>query len=296
MLKSTKVKSIFKIIFIVIVISVLTGCQGVDRGESPDYRNNETGNVSNNLAEYDETPDSYIPEYTQPNIDDTTVFEDAPVTLSSDEELREIAPQLFAIQDDEEIAVITTNHGVIYVRFFPMQAPLAVENFITHARNGFYDGLIFHRVMEDFMIQGGCPLGTGGGGTTIWGHGIDVEATDNLVHLRGALSMANTGRPMSTGSQFFIVQTDMVDEDRLQNLPNDTLAAAYREYGGTQWLDGMHTVFGQVFRGMDVVDAIANVPVTWQPGEQPSPWGQPSRPIEPVNIESIEIIIYSYLD
>jgi len=206
------------------------------------------------------------------------------------------APQLSEIQPNEEVARITTNYGVIYARFFPDYAPRAVENFITHARNGFYDGLTFHRVMEAFMIQGGCPLGTGNGGTTIWGHGIDVEASDNLVHLRGALSMANTGHPGSTGSQFFIVQSGRVDVNRKNNLPNDYLIDAYGTYGGTSWLNGLHTVFGQVFHGMDVVDAIAEVPVTWQPGEQPSPFSSPSRPISPVVIESIEILLYRDID
>jgi len=225
-------------------------------------------------------------------------FVDNAIPLIDDDEVRLLAPQLATIRDDEEIAVITTNYGVMYARFFPEHAPLAVESFITHSRDGFYDGVTFHRVLEDFMLQGGCPLGTGTGGTTIWGHDINVEPSDNLVHLRGALSMANADDPQrgisgTTGSQFFIVQTSRLQTSlsttRLRNQYNEFLADAYLEHGGTQYLDGRHTVFGQIFRGMDVVDRIANVPVYVPAGHRPPA----SRPVNPVIIESIQIVLYS---
>jgi len=229
-------------------------------------------------------------------------FVDNAITLSGNEELRQTAPQLAAILPNEEIARISTNHGDVYVRFFPEQAPLAVESFLSHARSGFYDGIIFHRVLEGFMIQSGCPDGLGTGGTTYFGYDIAVEHSENLVHLRGALSMANTGARYSTGSQFFIVQCSrppMVPESRLIRELGEDLAKAYIEHGGgsTFHLDGRHTVFGQVFRGMDVVDRIANVNVTYGPGQQPgNPNDPPSRPVEDVVILGIEVILYSEIN
>mgnify|MGYP002412685611 CR=1 FL=1 len=116
-------------------------------------------------------------------------------------------------------AVIQTSMGDITVAFFPQQAPKAVENFLTHARDGYYDGLTFHRVINDFMIQGGSKDGTGSGGESIWGHSFEDEFSDDLHHFPGALSMANSG--MNTnGSQFFIVQNaDPVTAETAAALP-----------------------------------------------------------------------------
>jgi peptidyl-prolyl cis-trans isomerase B (cyclophilin B) len=125
-------------------------------------------------------------------------------------------------------ATMVTNHGEIRLRLFDDDAPKTVENFTTLARDGFYDGLIFHRVIPDFMIQGGCPQGTGTGGP---GYTFEDEINEHKI-VRGALAMANAG-PNTNGSQFFIVTTD-----------------------AAPWLDGKHTVFGQVADGMDAVDAI----------------------------------------
>jgi len=231
----------------------------------------------------------------------TQNFEDDAIVLRDDAELRITAPQLASILPNEEIAVMRTNHGNIYIRFFPEQAPLAVESFLGHARSGFYDDVIFHRVVEGFMIQGGCPDGMGTGGTTYFGYAIDVEPADNLVHIRGALSMANTGVRYSTGSQFFIVQCTqppLVPESRLIRELGEDLARAYIEHGGrrTYHLDGRHTVFGQVFRGMDVVDAIANVAVAYSPGQTPgNPNDPPSRPVADVVILGIDVMLYSEL-
>jgi peptidyl-prolyl cis-trans isomerase B (cyclophilin B) len=163
--------------------------------------------------------------------------------------------QLNAPQAGEEIAVITTNHGEIKLRLFPEVAPKAVENFKTHAKDGYYNGVSFHRVMNDFMIQGGDPEGTGRGGESIWGAPFEDEFSSDYRNVRGALSMANAG-PGTNGSQFFIVQTTE-----------------------TPWLDGRHTVFGQVFEGMDVVDKIASVDVDGN-----------DKPKEPVLMEKVEII------
>jgi peptidyl-prolyl cis-trans isomerase B (cyclophilin B) len=155
----------------------------------------------------------------------------------------------------ETTAVMTTTMGAIKIRLFPGEAPKTVENFVTHAKNGYYNGLIFHRVIKDFMIQGGDPTGTGRGGQSIWGRAFEDEFSDDLHNLRGSLSMANAGRN-TNGSQFFIVQ-----------------AAE-----GTPWLDFRHTVFGQVYEGMEVIDQIAAVRV-----------GAGDKPVEDVKIISISI-------
>ncbi len=175
--------------------------------------------------------------------------------------------QLNRPQAGETVCVMHTNKGDISVRMFPEAAPKAVENFTTHAKNGYYDGITFHRVINNFMIQGGDPTGTGCGGESIWGAPFKDEFTETRHNLRGALSMANAG-PGTNGSQFFIVQAKAVDPRLLKEMkeleahgfPKD-VTEAYAEVGGTPHLDFRHTVFGQVFDGMDVVDAIAAVKV-----------------------------------
>ncbi|MFC6207364.1 peptidylprolyl isomerase [Levilactobacillus tongjiangensis] len=156
---------------------------------------------------------------------------------------------------------IETSMGNIQLQLFPEQAPKTVENFVTHAKAGYYDGLTFHRVIPNFMIQGGDPTGTGMGGESIWGQPFEDEFSQELYNLRGALSMANAG-PNTNGSQFFIVQDkDMTNQMQSQmhdaGFPEE-IVDAYKN-GGTPWLDFRHTVFGQVIDGMDVVDAIAQV-------------------------------------
>ena len=164
----------------------------------------------------------------------------------------------------DTVATIKTNMGDIKVVLFPDAAPKAVENFTTHAENGYYDGVIFHRVIPDFMIQGGDPLGKGIGGESIWGKPFKDEFSRDYHNLRGALCMANAG-PNTNGSQFFIVQAPSVDErfipqmERLPDMFTDESVEDYKAVGGTPWLDFRHTGFGQVFEGMDVVDAIASI-------------------------------------
>ena len=171
--------------------------------------------------------------------------------------------QFSEMKDGEQIAVIETNYGDIKLRFFPENAPKAVENFLTLAQEGYYDNTIFHRVIADFMIQGGDPTGTGYGGESKWGEPFSNEVSLNLFHFYGALSMANSGGTNSNGSQFFIVQNHSVDENILSQMeaggwPKDAVEQ-YRKIGGTYWLDMKHTVFGQVFEGMDTVEKIAKV-------------------------------------
>lgn len=175
------------------------------------------------------------------------------------------AIQLSAPQKGNTLAVMHTNMGDIKIKLFPEKAPKTVENFVTHSKNGYYNGLKFHRVINDFMIQGGDPRGNGTGGESIWGGSFPDEFDPELHNLRGALSMANSG-PNTNGSQFFIVQASEVPANMLEQMrdledngfPAD-ITAAYAELGGTPWLDFRHTVFGQVTDGMDVVDAIAAV-------------------------------------
>jgi peptidyl-prolyl cis-trans isomerase B (cyclophilin B) len=143
-----------------------------------------------------------------------------------------------------------TTQGTIALELFDDDAPKTVENFRKLAADHFYDGIIFHRVIPDFMVQGGCPQGTGTGGP---GYTFEDEFNRHKV-VRGALAMANAG-PNTNGSQFFIVTTD-----------------------AAPWLDGKHTVFGQVTAGMDAVDAIEALPTDAR-----------DRPLEPAKIESIEL-------
>ena len=184
----------------------------------------------------------------------------------------------------DTVAIMHTTMGDIKIKLFKDETPKTFENFTTHAKNGYYNGLIFHRVIKDFMIQGGDPMGTGMGGESIWGRSFEDEFTPNLHNLRGALSMANAG-PNTNGSQFFIVQADTCPQNMLSQMEDLTdayppeCAKAYAEMGGTPWLDFRHTVFGQVFEGMDVVDKIANTKV-----------GMNDKPMFDVTIESIEII------
>ena len=192
--------------------------------------------------------------------------------------------QLNKPTEKDTIAIFKTNMGEIKVKLFPEFAPKTVENFTTHAKNGYYNGLIFHRIINNFMIQGGDPTGTGRGGESIWGRSFQDEFTGELHNLRGALSMANAG-PNTNGSQFFIVQAKEVPDDLLDQMrsaredlfPTECIEA-YEEVGGTPWLDFRHTVFGQVYEGMDVVDAIAGVSVDFD-----------DKPLKDVIIETIII-------
>ena len=148
-------------------------------------------------------------------------------------------------------ATMQTNHGTIEIELYDEDAPKTVENFLKLSRDGFYDGVIFHRVIPDFMIQGGDPTGTGMGGP---GYTFEDEFNDHKVE-RGALAMANAG-PNTNGSQFFVVTAE-----------------------ATPWLDGKHTVFGRVTSGMDVVDAISQVDTDAN-----------DKPREAVVIERVELV------
>ncbi|CAM3776760.1 peptidylprolyl isomerase [Mesobacillus zeae] len=189
-------------------------------------------------------------------------------------------PQLTTkVADNERLVEMVTSMGHIKIKLFPEQAPKAVENFITHSKNGYYDGVLFHRVIDEFMIQGGDPTGTGRGGESIYGQPFEDEFSKNLFNLRGALSMANAG-PNTNGSQFFIVQNSSLHpkaKDAIKDYPEE-IREAY-EKGGTPWLDFKHTVFGQVTEGMDIVDKIAAVSVN-----------EKGKPDEDVKIKKVKIL------
>lgn len=190
-------------------------------------------------------------------------------------------PQLNLDKLEGPTAVIKTNKGDIKVVLFAKEAPMTVENFVRLAKKDYYNNTTFHRVISDFMIQGGDPKGDGTGGESIWGHPFEDEFSRNLFNLRGALSMANSG-PNTNGSQFFIVQNKNMPKRYIREMepagyPKEIIKA-YKQ-GGTPWLDGRHTVFGHVIEGMDVVDTIAK-----------SKKDSMDRPIDSVDISTIEIL------
>lgn len=195
--------------------------------------------------------------------------------------------QLEALKQGDTVAVLKTNLGEIKFKLFPQEAPKTVENFTTHIKDGYYNGIIFHRVIKDFMIQGGDPTGTGMGGESIYGRPFEDEVTPKLRNYRGALSMANAG-PCTNGSQFFVVQCDNVPDGLVVQMKDiggeafpDEAIENYKKIGGTPHLDFRHTVFGQVVEGMDIVDKIANVKT-----------GAADKPVEDVVIESAETFIF----
>ena len=189
-------------------------------------------------------------------------------------------PQLNLDKVDGPKAILKTSYGDIEIQLFPEQAPMTVENFVRLAQKGYYDGTTFHRVISDFMIQGGDPQGDGTGGTSIWNHPFEDEFSRELFNLRGALSMANSG-PNTNGSQFFIVQNKNMPKRYIKQMepagyPKE-IVNAYKQ-GGTPWLDGRHTVFGQVISGMDIVDKIAKAKKN-----------KLDKPLEDIKIDSIKI-------
>jgi peptidylprolyl isomerase len=164
---------------------------------------------------------------------------------------------MLLLEASNPVATMETTKGTIVIELRADLAPKAVENFVTHSKNGYYDGLIFHRVIKDFMIQGGDPTGTGTAGESIWGKPFKDEFTPNAVFDKaGILAMANSG-PNTNGSQFFI-----------------TTVATY-------WLNGRHTIFGLVTQGFDIVKKIENSPTNGRYAGD--------KPLEDIKIISISI-------
>ena len=191
-------------------------------------------------------------------------------------------PQVDIETVEGPIATIKTNHGDMRIKLFPEHAPKTVANFIALSKDGYYDGVIFHRIIKDFMIQGGDPTGTGMGGESIYGQSFEDEFSEELYNVRGALSMANAG-PNTNGSQFFIVQNQHLPYSKKEIARGgwpEPIAEIYAEKGGTPHLDRRHTVFGQLAdeASYKVLDAIAGVET-----------GAMDKPVEDVIIETIEI-------
>ena len=191
-------------------------------------------------------------------------------------------PQVDIEAVDGPIATIKTNLGDMRIKLFPEHAPKTVANFIALSKDGYYDGVIFHRIIKDFMIQGGDPTGTGMGGESIYGESFEDEFSEELYNVRGALSMANAG-PNTNGSQFFIVQNQHLPYSKKEIARGgwpEPIAEIYAEQGGTPHLDRRHTVFGQLAdeASYKVLDAIAGVET-----------GAMDKPVDDVVIETIEI-------
>ena len=191
-------------------------------------------------------------------------------------------PQVEMEKNKGPFATIKTNLGDMKLVLFPEQAPKTVANFIALSKDGYYDGVIFHRIIQDFMIQGGDPTGTGMGGESIYGERFEDEFSPELYNIRGALSMANAG-PNTNGSQFFIVQNSNLPYSAKELSRGgwpEPIAEIYANKGGTPHLDRRHTVFGQLLdeQSYQVLDKIAQVET-----------GAMDRPVEDVVIETIEV-------
>jgi cyclophilin family peptidyl-prolyl cis-trans isomerase len=197
-------------------------------------------------------------------------------------------------EGDEIIVMTIKNYGTVKIRLFPELVPKAVENFVTHAKEGYYDGLIFHRIIAEFMIQGGDPLGTGTGGESIWGGKFDSGMTDKLHHFTGALAYANSGSTSTSGSQFYICVNKTLTQAEIDSYVqagytfDEETQKKYMEVGGQPFLDGgifggsnAYTVFGQVYEGQNIIEAVSKVQT-----------GTSDRPLEAVVIESIKVEEY----
>ncbi len=257
-------------IILISILFILTGCSDNKTNTSNTSNTKKTNTASNVSSNTNSVANSE-----NENIDYKTAAE----------------KQMAMPEAGETIAIIKVkDFGDIKVKFFNDSAPKAVENFVTHAKEGYYNNLTFHRVIDEFMIQGGDPLGNGTGGESIWGEGFGTEIDKNLVPYRGSLCMAMSMMPNSIGSQFFITQANYSDtmETYLKksNKYSAGLLEQYKTYGGYLSLYEQYTVFGQVFEGMDVVDAIAKTPT------QTTADGQEDKPVNDVVIETIEVTTY----
>lgn len=259
---------ILSILAIIILLFVLTGCNN-----EKDSSENKIISKNNNTTKTEES--SNKKENSIDDIDFKAAAE----------------KQMSLPKDGETIAIMhVKDFGDIKFKFFEDIAPKAVENFLTHAKDGYYDGLTFHRIINEFMIQGGDPLGNGTGGESIWGKGFGPELNYELVPYKGSLCMAMSSLPNSIGSQFFITQANYSAnmESAMVNAGYpEGLIEQYKNYGGYLTLYLQYTVFGQVFEGMDIVDKIAAVET------EISDSNEKSKPVNDVIIESINVTTYN---
>ncbi|BCN30439.1 complement regulator-acquiring protein [Anaeromicropila herbilytica] len=246
-------KAVKLIIMLSLLSLILIGCS-----KKSDSDNKETNNSKETTSD----------ESNSDSTKDASANETKSTAKTTSSDAKGTGLQFESPKKGDTIAeLVVKDYGTISLRFFPDQAPKAVENFITHAKKGYYNGLTFHRIISDFMIQGGDPTGTGMGGESIWGKAFEDEFSDDLSPYRGALCMANSGAN-TNGSQFFIVQAnaatvtqDVVDWSEEQTGKTFTKEQLnnYFNVGGTPWLYTKHTVFGQMYDGFDVLDKIAAV-------------------------------------
>lgn len=199
-----------------------------------------------------------------------------------------------APKDGEQVIIMKVkDYGEIKIKLFPEYAEKGVENFVGLAQKGYYDNLTYHRVIKDFMIQGGDPMGTGMGGESLWGGKFDGGTDAHLIHAAGAVAYANSGNTSTNGSQFYIVTGQVYSDSDFADLAqrgytfSDQAKEIYSTAGGTPWLDGGYTVFGQVYDGLDVVYKISEVE-TYSIPEQ----GRSDIPSTDVVIESVKVGTY----
>ncbi len=195
-----------------------------------------------------------------------------------------------APEKGEQIIIMTIKDmGDIKIKLFPDLAPTGVKNFVELAKQGYYDELIFHRVINNFMIQGGDPKGNGTGGEPAEGIAFeDGDSSPYLTHVSGAVAYANSGSTATNGSQFYIVTGEKYDDNTLSQMEknygkvySDSFKEMYKTIGGTPWLDGGYTIFGQVFDGLDIVYKIQGVSTDAS-----------DKPYDAVTIESVKVAEY----
>lgn len=224
---------------------------------------------------------------------ESTIQEDTTTADGNENTTEAVIHNFEKPQPGEKIAVITVEgYGEIKIKLFPEYAEKGVENFVGLAEMGYYDELIFHRIIPDFMNQGGDPKGNGTGGKSIWGESFDGGTPEGLYHFSGAVAYANSGSTATNGSQFYIVNTpdgymsntceELMEYDSSTYYWSQNVVDMYNEKGGTPFLDGGYTVFGQVFEGMDVVRAMAQVETD-----------DNDKPLTAVRMESVKIVEYS---
>ncbi len=220
---------------------------------------------------------------------DASETSEAATTKAAEAENVDIANFTPPEKGDTIITMKIKDYGTVKFRLFPEYADKGVENFVELAKKGYYDGLKFHRVIKDFMIQGGDPLGTGTGGESVWGGKFDGGTDPHLIHVAGALAYANSGGTNTDGSQIYVVTGTVPTDDDFEYYSQNGLALSdnakeqYKKVGGAPWLDGSYTVFGQVIDGLDVIFKVQNVAV-----EQSA-----SRPYQDVIMESVTVDTYN---
>ena len=272
-----KLKKVFIVLALIVLLFVLTAC-----GEKNDNNTSTTGNITNNNSQKEQGGTE--------GMKNALEFVADVQKLDSDKILENAEKQMAEPKEGDTIAIFHIDgYGDIKVKFFEDVAPKACENFITHAKEGYYDGVIFHRVIDEFMIQGGDPEGTGYGGESIWGKGFDEELDATILPYRGALCMASSGTgTTSLGSQFYIVQAhyDEMMNAYLEDAGLNSIIKAFEKYEGSLYnliAYGQYTTFGQVIEGMDIVDEIASVETD----------SRNNKPVQDIVISSVEITNYS---